>query len=408
MKIGYLMQAGVPDMFRQPPSGPALHVKHVIKELQALGHSVQLLAKMGEQIWKSTDLENYQPVTIRWIDKGPLRLFESAVRRVQYELKLPYAAAFEAAHFAAACRQELATCDLFYERMGWMGYGGVLASRSLNLPWVLEVNGDHLTEFESLGIAPKGLQRRLSISLMRWAAQRAAHVVAAGEGWRQSFIGRWQVDPRRVTVVENGSELVTLLSRNQLRAFANTPTDDITIVYIGAFETWHGLTILLNALARVLAQGTTVKLVLIGQGRELETIKTQINQLALTPYVTLTGYLPASQLAEHLSNADIGVSPYCGRVEYSGLKLLDYKAAGLATIASGQNGQPAVLQHGQTGWIVPPCDETALSEAIRHLATNAALRQQIGRAARIEAETQHSWRCTAQQLEQLFTPMVKK
>ena len=40
MKIGYLMQAGAPDMQMQPRSGPAAHVWHVCRELQALGHEV--------------------------------------------------------------------------------------------------------------------------------------------------------------------------------------------------------------------------------------------------------------------------------------------------------------------------------------------------------------------------------
>ncbi len=35
MKIGYLLQTGVPDMHSQPLSGPALHVKHIFEELQA-------------------------------------------------------------------------------------------------------------------------------------------------------------------------------------------------------------------------------------------------------------------------------------------------------------------------------------------------------------------------------------
>lgn len=408
MKIGYLMQAGAPNVRQQPLSGPANHVVRVFHELANLGHTVHLLAHLDGQLWKSDDLKTYERVTVRGVDQGPARWVERLVRRIQYELKLPYAAFFESLRFALACRQELSDCDLFYERMGWVGYGGALASGLLQIPLVLEVNGDHLTEFEMLGVAPRGAQRWLSFHLMKLATGQASHAVTTGDGWRHQYIERWNVNPASVSTIENGSDVVDLLRREQLRAFApseNEP-DQVTLVYIGAFEPWHGIPILIRAVAKVVAQGAPVRLLLIGSGKEADSIKQLVAELGLDEQVLLTGRLSIKEMARHLANADIGVSPYCGRVEYSGLKLLDYKAAGLATIASGHNGQPALLAHGHTGWIIPPCDEDALAEAIYHLAQGKDLRICIGRAARREAECLHSWRHTAAQLNTLFTRMM--
>jgi glycosyltransferase involved in cell wall biosynthesis len=408
MRIGYLMQAGVPDVRQGPLSGPANHVRQVVVALRKLGHKMLILAILGGRIWKSDDLEDFEPVDISWFDQGPLRLFESGIRRTQSELKLPYAALFESFHFALACRQALSGCDLFYERMGWMGYGGGLAARWLKIPLVLEVNGDHLDEMEILGIPPRGLQRFLSITIMKKAVQQASHVVATGDGWRGRIVERWGVSPCKVTVVENGSQFVDFLSRGQLRSFQ--PFDQLpletTIIYIGGFEPWHGLDVLLRATTRAISHGAQIRLLLVGSGSQRAAIEKLIEELNIQNQVFLTGYLPVHELAVHLAKADIGVSPYCGRVEYSGLKLLDYKSAGLATIASGENGQPSVIEHGRTGWIVPPCDEQALSEAIIQLTTNTGLRQEIGRRARIEAENCHGWRNTAMQLEDLFTQVM--
>lgn len=408
MKIGYLMQAGVPDMRQRPLSGPANHVKHVFEELHKLGHHVRLLAFLDGQIWQSDDLEDYQPVPLFWLDKGPLHLFERGVRRIQSEFHLPYAALFESTRFALACRQALPDYDLFYERMGWMGYGGPLAAGWLKIPLVVEVNGDHMSEMEMLGVAPQGWQRKLSVALMSQAMRRVSHVVATGEGWRQRFIERWQIALDKVSVIENGSEIVNLLTRDQLRAFSSDENlaKTTTVIYIGAFEPWHGITVLISAVAKAIAEGALLRLVLVGSGTQHDTIEQLVHNLGLEKHVIFTGHLPAQQLAVHLANADIGVSPYCGRVEYSGLKLLDYKAAGLVTVASGEDGQPAVIEHGRTGWIVPACDEEALYQAIVQLAGNINLRQKMGRQARIEAESCHSWQHTAKQLEQLFTKVV--
>jgi glycosyltransferase involved in cell wall biosynthesis len=409
MKIGYLMQAGAPHVHQRPPTGPALHVRLVIQELQSLGHQVRLLAFLDGRIWKSDDLERFEAVRVGIMDGGPLRWFERLVRRIQSELRLPYAALFESLRFALACRQELSGFDLFYERMGWVGYGGGLASRWMSLPLVLEVNGDHLSEFEMLGVEPHGAQRWLSVKVMSWATRQAAHVVATGGGWRQKFIDRWGTDPSKVSVIENGSQFVNVLEREQLRSFSSNGVagEPVNLVYIGAFEPWHGLAVLLRASARLLAAGIDAHLTLIGSGSEFANVRALAEELHFDERVTFTGQLPVSQLPQHLSQADIGVSPYFGRVEYSGLKILDYKAAGLAIVASGENDQPSVLQHGESGWIVPPGDVEALFQALLRLSKDCDLRKRMGRQARLEAEGQHSWRNTAFQLQQLFTQLLQ-
>lgn len=409
MKIGYLMQAGVPDVRRRPLSGPANHVKKVFDELKNLGHQLRLLAFKDRQIWKSDDLEVFEPVRVKFFDNLLVKNFESAVRRVQYELQLPYAAMFESLRFAQACRQELAGFDLFYERMGWVGYGGGLAARWLGVPLVFEVNGDHLHEMELLGNAPRGAQRWLSTMLMQMGVNQASFIIATGDGWRTKMIERWDVKPEKVEVIENGSEVVNLLKREQLRAFQNSTSrsEPVTVIYIGGFEAWHGVEILIRAIAQAINKGVMLRLVLVGGGTKQKDIERMVLELNLQNQVVFTGYLPIQECATHLANADIGVSPYCGRVEFSGLKLLDYKSAGLAIIASGDEGQPSVIRHSSTGWIVPPCDEDALCDAIIQIASDNSLRKRFGREVRVEAERTHSWHHTAEQLNQVFNKILE-
>ena len=139
----------------------------------------------------------------------------------------PYAALFESIRFARACAKELVGFDVLFERMGWFGYAGGLASRLLKIPLIYEVNGDLLSELEMKGIAPRGMQRKISLSLMRWAVHVPVHIVSTGEGWRQRFIEQWKVPSDRIDVIENGSELVHLLSREQLGVFQVASREDL-------------------------------------------------------------------------------------------------------------------------------------------------------------------------------------
>jgi len=409
MKIGYIMQEGGPDVRKKPLTGPANHVWQIFRELQQFGYQVRLIVRYDEKIWVSDDLENFKTVPVLRFDQGPIRLLERGVRGIQSRLRLPYANLFESLRFSEACCQELAEFDLIYERMGWMGYGGGFAAQRLGIPLVLEANnGDFITELERLGVAPEGFQRWLAIKLMRRASHQAKHIVATGDGHRERFIEWWQVIANKVSVVENGSEVVNLLKREDLHVFqgAMAEVNKVEVVFVGAFEPWHGLLILIPAMAKAISVIPALHLTIIGSGTLEKEINELIHNFKLEDHITLTGQLNMNQVVDYLAKSDIGVSPYCGWMEFSGLKLFDYKSAGLAVITSGKDGKPATVTHGKTGLIIPPCDEEALSQAIIQLASDAALRQRLGQAARIDAEKLHSWKHTTEQLVQVFNEVL--
>lgn len=410
MRIGYLMQEGAAPLVSAPWSGPSVHVRAVCEELRRLGHEVRIVARLDGRIRASDDAAQFRLVDTRPLDAGPLRTFERAVRRLQRMTHAPYAALFESLRFALACCQELPDYDILLERLGWMGYGGALASRWLRRPLVLEVNGDHHAELELLGLAPRGAQRWLSEVTTGAAVRSAAQLVATGNGWRTRVVERWQVPAERVSVVQNGTRLVTLLTRQDLHSF-QPPSDvagPLEVAFVGGFEPWQGLPVLLRAVAGTVVAGHDVALTIIGTRPPSDALQESARQVGLEARVRWLGPLPATQYARHLATCDVGVAPYYGRVEYSGLKVLDYKAAGLAVVASGERGKPGIIQHGRTGWIVPPGDAVALRDALAHLAADRELGRNLGRLARLEAESQHSWRATAEQLASLFTALTER
>lgn len=409
MNIGYLMQLGAE--IRQPPfNGPANHVRHVVQELQARGHEVQVLFRLDKQIWHARGLEQFEQVFVEQTDQGFFRFLERGVRRAQAALKLPYLNWFESQRFASACQKQMSDVDLLYERTSWLGYGGALAARRLHIPLVLEDNGDHLDDLEAKGVAPHGFQRWLALRLMQWGVHQANHVVSSGQGWRQRFIERWQLAPEKVSVVENGTTLIRKLARQDLKAFQTDVSapdrQALQIVYLGGFYPWHGVPILLHAAAQVHQQFPHIHYLLIGAGEGLLEAQQLTDRLGIKNIVTFTGHCSQAQYGPMLANADIGVSPYCGWPEFSGLKIFDYKAAGLPTIASGVDGNPTTITHGKTGWIVPPCSQEALAEAILGMASNPARLRAMGRTSRLEAETQHDWQHTVQRLETIFQQIL--
>lgn len=403
MRIGYLAQLS-PEVRFPPFDGPANHIRQVISKLQDMGNKVTFLGGFGDRIVKCEDIEGFSD-SQTLLQKPDM--VERGVRRIQGFLRFPYINYFISRRFAIACQKELYECDVLLERASWMGYGGALAARSMNIPLVLEYNGDPLHDLAAKRMDPRGIQRAVSKNIFRQTLTAASHIIASGNGWRSNLINEWQIKPHRISVVENGTPLVDLLRREQLRNFQDNPDPTpVSVVYLGGFYAWHGTLLAVKALNNVLTRGFNARMVMIGAGEQYDETRSLARALDIADRVTFTGPLQPDEFAPILADADIALSPYCGWKEYSGLKLFDYKAAGLAIIASGEKGQPETISHGHSGWIVPPCDLDSLTAAMHMIIENRDLRRKLGQNARIEAEKWHSWERTASEIERILTELV--
>jgi glycosyltransferase involved in cell wall biosynthesis len=355
-------------------------------------------------IWHSDGQSSFSEVAQFSPYSNPFGLLERGIRRIQSTLGLPYFNLFDSRRFAGACLNKLQDVEVYLERCSWTGFGGIVASKFSGRPLVMEYNGDPLHDLDAKGLAPGGFQRWGSVILMTWALRQAARVVATGNGWREQSIKRWKLDPDKTITVENGSSLLNLLDREDLNSFNpfRRRGEPVQVVYLGGFQPWQGLRILVEAFHRLVQEGVQLQLLLIGAGHGVEAIKQELTSRGLSDHVHLTGALSTEKFAPLLAGADIAVAPYCGWSEYAGLKLYDYKAAGLAIVASGENGEPACVDHERSGIIVPPCDVNAMELALSRLSLDAEFRVSLGRQARMEAERFHRWEHTAFKLEKVL------
>jgi glycosyltransferase involved in cell wall biosynthesis len=81
---------------------------------------------------------------------------------------------------------------------------------------------------------------------------------------------------------------------------------------------------------------------------------------------------------------------YPSRYESFCLSVLEAMAAGLLIIASSVGGVPEMVRHGVTGWLVPPDDPVALTEALRLLRGDELLRHRLSENAQRFVRQHHN------------------
>lgn len=204
----------------------------------------------------------------------------------------------------------------------------------------------------------------------------------------------------RVFVVPDGAAPVAVS--------APVPPSRPRAAYAGHLYPWKGVDIFLQALA---AAPEVDGLIIGGHPGEadLARVTTLAQSLGLGSRLTMTGLLPPHDVASMLAGADILVLPNTSTSiseRYtSPIKLFEYMARGGAIIASDLPALREVLTHNVTAWLVPPGDVQALAGALTLLATDAALRARLGRAA-LALSADYTWDRRAERLDRAFTAAV--
>jgi phosphatidylinositol alpha-1,6-mannosyltransferase len=112
--------------------------------------------------------------------------------------------------------------------------------------------------------------------------------------------------------------------------------------------------------------------------------------------VTLTGGISDIDLRVLYRSSSVFCLPsqtHDTKVEGFGLVFLEAAGSGLPSVAVRAGAVPEVIRHGDTGLLVPPDDEPALTAALSSILEHPETRDRMGRAARDWAQTFTWARC---------------
>ncbi len=159
-----------------------------------------------------------------------------------------------------------------------------------------------------------------------------------------------------------------------------TLADDATdIVYVGEFRHIKGADILIDAVARLRANGKQVNLTLAGDGEELEALKAQVERLGLTEAVRFIGHVKARY---GFSKGKVLVVP--SRGDSMPYVVIEAGAAGIPMVATNVGGIPEIFGEHTEALFAPnivgamaDAIETALDDPAAATERAKALRERI-------------------------------
>lgn len=218
-----------------------------------------------------------------------------------------------------------------------------------------------------------------------WAIRRSDRIVAVCEDLAIS--ARQFSDPVNVFVLNDivPLEASSESSMDQLGEFAGP--DEVLALYVGNFESYQGVDLLVDA-AELLPTDIGLRILIIGGSEsDINRFQSVINARSLEGRIALLGPRPLAQLMAYLEQADILLSPRSSG-NNTPLKIYCYMSAGKPIIATEIVSHTQVLTK-ELAMLVPP-SAVAIAEALKTLATNPQLRDELGAKVRSEAQSHYT------------------
>ena len=229
-------------------------------------------------------------------------------------------------------------------------------------------------------------------------------ILTVSEFSRQRIISRFSVRPERVGVIHGGVRPSLMLespgeSDGTAELRAKYGIDRPYFLWCGTMWKRKNVTGLVKAFSEF-SQRTEegALLVLVGtRDNESHAVDRLILGLGLQPHVRRLGYVSDAELAVLLGHAVALVLP--SLYEDFGLPALESMVCGTPVIASNWTALPEVV--GEAGLLVNPLDTSSIAHAMKRLATDPKLREELSRRGRNRA-AQFTWKKSTEALLTVF------
>jgi len=262
---------------------------------------------------------------------------------------------------------------------GPLGLTALLASKLLGLPSV----SIYHTDFpQYVGIlTDDAFMETLTWNFMHWFYSQQELVYVNSEDYRLSWIKRG-IPESRLRILPRGLDTRMFHPSKRKKDFwtaRGLKEGEIAVLFVGRISREKNLDILVAASREIERKSIPVRFLFVGDGP----YRKEMQQLL--PEAIFTGYLAGEELAAAYASADIFAFP--STTDTFGNVIIESQACGTPCIVSDLGGPRDLVGNGVDGIVTRALDVSALTDAIIRLATDEALRLEMGRASRKKVES---------------------
>jgi glycosyltransferase involved in cell wall biosynthesis len=241
-------------------------------------------------------------------------------------------------------------------------------------------------------------QRKIPQVVRDLPIRYSQRLIVHGQALKEVLLERHGISPDQVSVVPLGEFSIYRHWNKQ-----TWPELEGTVLFFGRIWPYKGLDYLIAAEPAISAACPQTRFVIAGRGEDLGRYCSMMAHPER--FEVLNEYIPREEVPRLFQQASVVVLPYT-EASQSAVIPLAY-AFGKPVVASAVGGIPEVVDHGQTGLLVPPRDSDALAGAVINLLRNGETRRRMGQRALEKTKNELSWTSIAQQTLEVYQAAVR-
>lgn len=295
-----------------------------------------------------------------------------------------------------------------------VGMAGAKAAKALGIPSIYEIRGFwHLTQSTKRkgyqGSDHYNLTERLEIE----TAKASDHVFTITNALKNILIENG-VSSDKISVLPNAVDPTkfNLNPKDKKLEKELEFENKVVIGYVGSFVNYEGLDILLEACSILYKKlGDCFRLLLVGDGAMMQSLRRSVRFLQLEDIVKFTGRVSHDEVQRYYSLIDIAPLPRKGlRVceLVSPLKPFEAMGAGKVLITSSVEALAEIVKDGETGFVFEKDNMQDLADKLELTITNQDLRNEIGLNAHNWVKETHSWEVISQRVIDIYDKLTEE
>lgn len=280
---------------------------------------------------------------------------------------------------------------------------GALLRRATGLPVVTTVHSDYRLDYMGR------LFSRLVYGTINAAALRTLdYRIGVSDAMVDQLIQRG-FDPDRLFAIYNGLDFTPRPAAMERAEFfrsvgLNADGDSVVVGIAARLNPVKDIATLIRAFAMAHSRCPQLRLLIAGDGEQMQELTRLTGELGLTDSVCFAGWLSDVDTFYHA----IDVNTLTSLSETFPYSLTEGARAGLPTIASRVGGVPYLIDHGVNGLLFEAGDVDALAEHLVAVASDAGLRERLGRRLYDKARSEYSIETTIQRQLDIYQIILRR
>jgi D-inositol-3-phosphate glycosyltransferase len=369
--------------------GQNVYVAQIARHLAAVGDRVDVFTRRDDP--ELPEVVQFAPgVRIVNVSAGPAE----AIPKEQLLEHMPAFTSWMRSWIRQGHRYDLVHANFFYS-----GLVAAELRQDPGLPFVVTFHALGRIRREFHGAADAFPDERFAIE-DRIVAE-ADRVLAECPQDEEDLIRLYNAEPARITVIPCGFDPAEFepMSRPVARMELGLDAGEPLLLQLGRMVPRKGVDTVIRAVARLESEhGLRVRLVVVGGpdrvpdpngSAEIARLMSLAEEEGVADRVVFVGRRDRSELKAFYNAADIFVStPW---YEPFGITPIEAMACGTPVVGSRVGGIKFSVRDGETGYLVPARDPSALAERIAHLYRHPKLLSVFGRQAARRANDLFTW-----------------